>query len=66
VPLVEAIKEDAELARFSPLFDQGSSLAHRSSPGASGPLAARVQRERLDERLEVLRARLSSEDQEIS
>jgi argininosuccinate lyase len=66
VPLVEAISDDPELARFSSLFDAGSALARRSSPGASGPRAARVQRERLDAHLDSLRNRLSSDIRESS
>jgi argininosuccinate lyase len=66
VPLVDAVSQDPELARFSTLFEPGSSLAHRSSPGASGPIPAGAQRERLDESLNALRARLSNGELETS
>jgi len=36
----------------------GSALAHRSSPGASGPLASPAQRERLVKAVAGLRERL--------
>jgi len=66
VPLVDAVRQDPELARFAALFEPGSSLAHRSSPGASGPLAAGAQRARLDASLDAVRTRLSSADAEAS
>jgi argininosuccinate lyase len=58
VPLVDLVREDEDLVRFVDLFEPGSSLVHRSSPGASGPLARPAQRERLARAVERLRARL--------
>jgi len=58
LPLLELVRADDELARFADLFSPGSSLARRSSPGASGPLASRAQRERLASAVGKLRGRL--------
>ncbi|MFZ1062225.1 MAG: argininosuccinate lyase [Acidimicrobiales bacterium] len=59
VPLVDLVRADDDLRRFANLFDPGSSLVQRSSPGASGPLASATQRERLDNAVQHLRQRLA-------
>ncbi len=56
--LVDLVRADDDLARFVHLFEPGSALAHRSSPGASGPLASPAQRERLVKAVAGLRERL--------
>jgi len=63
VPLVDLVRADDDLARFVDLFLPGSSLAHRSSPGASGPLASFAQRARLDSSLSEFRERLAVQDE---
>jgi argininosuccinate lyase len=60
VPLVDLVRDDDDLVRFSDLFEPGSALAHRSSPGASGPLASPAQRERLVNAVRSLRERLAA------
>ncbi|HEY5266286.1 MAG TPA: argininosuccinate lyase [Acidimicrobiales bacterium] len=46
-PLATVVAEDSTVARFTPLFELGSSLARRRSPGASGPLSTDDQAQRL-------------------
>lgn len=60
VALIDLIETDNDLARFTELFEPGSSLRHRSSPGASGPLASPEQEDRLDAAVEGFRTRLAS------
>ena len=59
VSLAEVAAEDPLTAGFGELFVPGATLVRRRSPGASGPDAARVQYERLTERLGALVARLA-------
>jgi argininosuccinate lyase len=47
--LADVVSDDAELARFSELFAPGVALGRRRSPGASGPEAAAIQRQQLDD-----------------
>ena len=61
VPLVDLVQASDDLARFADLFEPGASLVHRSSPGASGPLARSIQRDRLGSEVERLRGRLTLE-----
>ncbi len=51
-------EESPDSERFHGLFDAGSSLARRRSPGASGPLASAVQAERLRRSVQEMRDRL--------
>ena len=62
VPLLDLVRADDDLSRFAPLFELGSSLERRSSPGASGPYAKRAQRERLASAVATLRARLADSE----
>ena len=45
--LREVVAEDADLERFTALFEPGAALARRRSPGSSGPSSAGAQRARL-------------------
>ncbi len=54
----QVVAHDPQFARFSDLFEPGVALSRRRSPGASGPLAAHVQADRLAATLETLQARL--------
>jgi argininosuccinate lyase len=54
----DVVRANEETARFASLFAPGESLRRRSSPGASGPGAAAVQRARLDESRAASRSRL--------
>lgn len=56
--LAQIVSEDATMSRFDSLFDRGSGLARRSSPGASGPAAAPRQSSRLRERVTELATKL--------
>ncbi len=58
VPFADVVLGDPELAHFAPLFELGAALDRRRSPGASGPHAARAQREQLDEARAVASSRL--------
>ena len=59
--LRDVVLRHQEYSRFSGLFDVGTSLRRRSSPGASGPLARDEQRRRLDERVRTLKNLLEGE-----
>lgn len=57
-PLGEVLADDEELSQFANLFAVGSALAGRTSPGASGPLAADEQSERLIAALKATTSRM--------
>jgi len=57
--LAAVVALDPSVARFTPLFDPGSALARRRSPGASGPLASADQVQRLRVAASELNDRLS-------
>jgi argininosuccinate lyase len=46
-PLAVVVAADQSVARFASLFEPGSSIARRRSPGASGPLSSSDQAQRL-------------------
>ena len=45
--LRDVVADDADHARFTSLFEPGTALARRRSPGSSGPSSAGAQRDRL-------------------
>jgi argininosuccinate lyase len=58
VSLEQVVASDPAFSRFVPLFEGGSSLKRRSSPGASGPTAREQQDRRLRATIEDLNKRI--------
>ena len=61
--LREVAGADPTLARHDALFEPGAALANRTSPGAAGPAAAPLQRQRLDDARDELRSRVGDVSQ---
>ncbi|MCU1363491.1 MAG: argH [Acidimicrobiaceae bacterium] len=57
-PLRLVAEESPDAKRFAGLFDSGSSLERRRSPGAAGPQASAAQAQRLRQSVDELRQRL--------
>ncbi len=60
VGLATVVAESEDLALYGELFEAGSALDLRTSPGASGPAAVAAQRERLDAALARAHSRVSA------
>jgi argininosuccinate lyase len=60
VTLREVVEADEDFVRFAHLFNEGAALTRRTSPGGSGPVPARRQQERLQEKIAQLIDRLES------
>jgi argininosuccinate lyase len=58
-PFEELVAQDEQLSAALFLFEPGEALRRRQSPGASGPLAAEAQQQRLHETIEELTTRVS-------
>jgi argininosuccinate lyase len=58
-PLAEVVAGDPTVARFAPLFEPGTALARRRSPGASGPNSSADQAQRLRVAVQRVNDRLS-------
>ena len=58
--LASVVLRSGNGSRFEDLFAPGASLANRTSPGSSGPATAKVQADRLGERVTSLRTQLAA------
>ncbi|MHB1089309.1 MAG: argininosuccinate lyase, partial [Acidimicrobiales bacterium] len=58
ISLREVIAGNESFVRFSHLFDEGTALRRRLSPGGAGPIPAQRQEERLQARIAQLSRRL--------
>ena len=58
VSLREVVEHNDQFTRFSALFEEGVALQRRSSPGGAGPVAAKVQDQRLRAKISELTHRL--------
>jgi argininosuccinate lyase len=56
--LQDVVKSNASFERFAPLFEHGTALRRRRSPGASGPSSARAQAEVLATIIAEVKGRL--------